>query len=125
MELPMNEPTREQKLEAARVRLAELSTRFLDRTDADIASMRSGLGRLASGDAAPLGDIRHLAHRMVGTGATLGFADISERAHAIEKLTEDCAGALPDEDMRAQLASALEALSAEFARQRGQRGPAN
>jgi chemotaxis protein histidine kinase CheA len=121
----MSEPTREQKLEAARLRMVELSARFLERTDADIASMRSGLGRLESGDAAPLGEICHLAHRMVGTGATLGFQGLSNCAHEIERLTEGCAaGTLPDEATRARLATALDALSAEFSRHLDQRGHA-
>jgi HPt (histidine-containing phosphotransfer) domain-containing protein len=98
---------------------------FTDRTGVDIATMRSALGRLASGDAVPLADIRHLAHRMVGTGATLGFESLSERAHDIERLTEGCAaGVLPDERMRAQLVDALDALSVEFSRQLKQRGSA-
>lgn len=119
----MNEPTREQKLEATRARMAELASRFLDRTDADIASMRGELGRLASGDPGPLEDIRHLAHRMVGTGATLGFEGLSERAHEIERLTESCAaGMAPDDTLRARLASALEALAAELSRQLERRG---
>jgi chemotaxis protein histidine kinase CheA len=120
----MNEPdsTRDQKLAATRVRMAELASRFLDRTEVDIASMRSGLGRLASGDAGPLNEIRHLAHRMVGTGATLGFESLSERARAIERLTEGCtAGVVPDDATRAQLLDALDALCDEFSRQLGRR----
>ena len=70
MELPVNEHSREQKMDAARARMAELAAKFLDRTDGDLESMRGSLHRLATGDAAPVGDNRHLAHRMVGTGAT-------------------------------------------------------
>jgi chemotaxis protein histidine kinase CheA len=111
---------REAKLDAARSRLAELAAKFLTRTEGDIATMRAGLARLAAGDAAALGEIRHLAHRMVGTGATMGFEALSGRALAIERLTEACApGELPDEQGRAQLAAALDALSGEFQKQRG------
>jgi HPt (histidine-containing phosphotransfer) domain-containing protein len=111
MELPMNELSREAKTAAAKVRMAELAAKFLNRTRADIASMRGGLARLAAGEAGAIGDIRHLAHRMVGTGATLGFASISERAHTIEQLTEACVpGVVPDEACQTALAEAVNAL---------------
>jgi len=115
----MNELTREQKMDAARARMAELARKFLDRTDGDIASMRSGIGRMAS-DTNALADIRHLAHRMVGTGATLGFESLSGFAHEIEKLAESCApGVLPDDSTRRQIADAVNALDTEFRKQRG------
>lgn len=101
-------------------RMAELATRFLDRTANDITAMQAGLGKLASGDAAGLGEIRHLAHRMVGTGATLGFESLSECAYRIEQLTESCEpGSLPDVTMREQLNGALVVLGAEYEKQRG------
>jgi chemotaxis protein histidine kinase CheA len=116
----MNEQNPEQKMDAARARMAELAEKFLERTHGDIASMRSGLARMASGDTNALGDIQHLAHRMVGTGATLGFESLSGLAHHLEKLTEDCgAVALPDESARRQLADALDALERDFRKQRG------
>lgn len=115
----MSELTREQKMDAARARMAELAAKFLDRTEGDIASMRESLGRLGSGETAALGDIRHLAHRMVGTGATLGFESLSERAHRIEMLAESCPpGAPPDQSLRERLTEALDALDTEFRRQR-------
>jgi HPt (histidine-containing phosphotransfer) domain-containing protein len=111
--------TREDKAEAARVRLAELAGKFMDRTATDIATMRAGLAALDGGDAAAMAEFRHLAHRMVGTGATLGFDSLSNRAARIEELAEACAGKLPDEGIRAQLHSALDALQEEYRRQRG------
>jgi chemotaxis protein histidine kinase CheA len=109
----MSEPTREQKMAAARSRMAELAAKFLERTAGDIASMRDGLDKLSSGDATALADIRHLAHRMVGTGATLGFESLAECAHRIEQLAEGCApGSLPDQGTREQLAGALDRLRA-------------
>jgi chemotaxis protein histidine kinase CheA len=110
--------TREEKEAAARVRLAELTTRFLIRTESDLAAMRADLSR-AGEQAEAIGTIRHLAHRMVGTGATLGFESISECAHRVELLAESCApGTLPDERTRVELAGALDALEAEYRRQR-------
>ena len=106
---------REAKLDAARSRLAELAVKFLTRTEGDIATMRAGLARLSAGEAQALGEIRHLAHRMVGTGATMGFETLSGRALVIERLTEACTpGTLPDEQGRAELALALDTLSAEL-----------
>lgn len=111
----MNELSREEKAAAAKVRMAELATKFLTRTQADIETMRHALTRLAAGEAAALADIRHLAHRMVGTGATLGFDRISERAYTIEQLTESCApGLLPDDACQTGLAEALNALDSEY-----------
>jgi HPt (histidine-containing phosphotransfer) domain-containing protein len=116
----MNEPDTEQKRAAVNSRLAELAAKFLERSTADVTALRTGLGQLASGDATALGEVRHLAHRMVGTGATLGFESLSQRAWHLEQLTESCpAGALPDEALRASLAAALEALNDEL---RGLRG---
>jgi chemotaxis protein histidine kinase CheA len=116
----MNGQTREQKEGNARSRLAELAAKFLDRTDGDIAAMRASVGRMASGDPAAVDDIRHLAHRMVGTGATLGFDSLSGLAHHLEKLAESRApGAEPDEAACAQYAAALDALAADLRKLRG------
>ena len=114
----MTESTRDQKLEASRARMAELAVRFLERTDADIGAMRGALERLAHGDTGGIGEIRHLAHRMVGTGATLGFASLSSYAQVIEKLAEDChPGLVPEAPALANLETAIEALAGEYSRQ--------
>lgn len=115
----MNELSREEKTAAAKVRLAELAMKFLDRSAVDIAKMRDALTRLDSGEAGAVGDIRHLAHRMVGTGATLGFETVSELSFTLEQLAESCApGVLPDEAFRTAMAEALNELDAELQRQR-------
>ena len=111
----MNELSREEKTAATRARLAELSVKFLNRTQADIATMRDALTRIAAGEAGAVGDIQHLAHRMVGTGAPMGFESMSERAYTLEQLAGSCApGTLPDDACRTGLAEALNALEAEF-----------
>lgn len=110
--------TREEKAEAARVRMAELAAKFMERTGGDIATMRAGLAGLARGEATPLAEIRHLAHRMVGTGATMGFEPLSDRAARIEALVEGCGGQLPDESTRLELNAALDALDSEYRRRR-------
>jgi HPt (histidine-containing phosphotransfer) domain-containing protein len=98
-------------------RMAELAVKFLNRTGEDIARMKVLSARLASGDVGAPGEIRHLAHRMVGTGATLGFESIAERAHRLETLAESCSpGVGPEESLRAQINEALVALETEFHR---------
>jgi HPt (histidine-containing phosphotransfer) domain-containing protein len=107
-----------QGLSEAKTRLAELATKFLDRTDGDLASMRLDLARLASG-VAGTAEIRHLAHRMVGTGATLGFESLSDCARRIELLAESITpDEPPDEQACAALGMAMDALDAELRRLR-------
>ncbi len=79
-------PTPEEKIAAARTRLAELAEKFIERTRGEIEVMRSALGKLDAPDGAALGEILHLAHRISGTGATLGFDHISEQARRTEQL---------------------------------------
>lgn len=111
----MSESTREQKAHAARVRMAELAARFLERTQGDLATMREALSKVRAGDAKALGEIRNLAHRMVGTGATLGFEAISARASRVEQLIESIpVGTSPPAALLADLGSALEALETDF-----------
>ena len=120
MEREMNETnTRDEKLAAAQTRMAELAKKFLVRSADDLVSMREGLDKVARGQVEAIDDLRHLAHRMAGTGATLGFETIAARAGDIETLAE--AGASGSEsaaDTRARFASALDALEVELRRAR-------
>jgi chemotaxis protein histidine kinase CheA len=112
--------SREDRAAAAKARLHELATKFLDRSDGDLLTMRASLAGLMAGNAESLDEIRQLAHRMAGTGATLGFEGIAEHASRIEDLTDACAaGATPDGNTCARLGVLLEALAAELRRQRG------
>lgn len=112
----MNE-SREQRVAAARARLAELAAKFIDRTRGELATMRDALTRLGAGDHAALGEIRHLAHRMAGTGATLGFDALSDCATRIEKIADaQTAGSLPGDLALAQMTGAVEALDHELTR---------
>jgi HPt (histidine-containing phosphotransfer) domain-containing protein len=116
----MTQPTPDAKVAAVQGRMAELAAKFLHRSSADVATLRTQLERLESGAAEALGEIRHLAHRMVGTGATLGFEAISERASRIEQLAERVEpGTVPDGESRAALTAALDALTAEVNKLRG------
>ena len=103
--------TREERVAAAKARMAELAEKFLDRTAVDIDTMRARLARVGD-DAAALAEIRNLAHRACGTGATLGFESLSDCAHRIEVLT-----AAQPPVSRAEILGAIDALAQELARQ--------
>ena len=111
----MNE-TREQKVAAAKARMAELAARFIDRSMGDLRKMRDDLAKLHAGDASALTEIRHLAHRMAGTGATLGFAALGECAAKTEAIIDALpADAPPDARTIARLAADIVALESQLA----------
>jgi HPt (histidine-containing phosphotransfer) domain-containing protein len=106
----------DEKAAAARARMGELAVKFTERTRGELVVMRERLAAAGAGDAAALGDIRHLAHRICGTGATLGFEDLAERAHEIESLAAAQSPATPpDAATLAGLARAVDALAAALA----------
>jgi HPt (histidine-containing phosphotransfer) domain-containing protein len=108
---------REHRVAAAKARMAELAAKFIGRSARELESMRDGLAQLDAGRIEAVGDIRHLAHRMCGTGATLGFERLSDCAARIEQLIGSCpAGTPPDAAVRAQIGAGIEALAAELAR---------
>jgi chemotaxis protein histidine kinase CheA len=120
MEREMSDRTREEKMAAAQARMAELAKKFLDRSAGDLVVMRADLAKLAQGQREAVTDLRQLAHRMVGTGATLGFETIAARAHDLESIAEGCApDSVPDEDIRGRFSTAMDALEAELRRARG------
>jgi HPt (histidine-containing phosphotransfer) domain-containing protein len=111
----MNE-NREEKAAAARARMAELAAKFVERTRGDLRTMRDGLAKLEQGDVGALAEIRHLAHRMAGTGATLGFDALGDCATSTELLIDALPpGVMPDAATRARLAEAIGALEAQLA----------
>lgn len=71
-----------------RSKLAQLAQRFIVRTREELGALTQHIGRARDGDAKSLAEVRNLAHRMHGTGATLGFADVAEAAARLEKLAE-------------------------------------
>jgi HPt (histidine-containing phosphotransfer) domain-containing protein len=103
--------TREERVAAAKARMAELAGKFLERTAGEIETMRTRAARMEH-DPEALAEIRNLAHRACGTGATLGFESLSECAYQIEKL----AAAQPP-GSQADVIGAIEALAQELARQ--------
>jgi chemotaxis protein histidine kinase CheA len=114
----MNEKTgkpHEDKVAAARARMAELAGKFIERSTGELATMRAAVAALEAGDASALGEIRHLAHRMAGTGATLGFETFSDRALDVEQLAERQApGVAPDAAALERFAAAMQALENEL-----------
>jgi HPt (histidine-containing phosphotransfer) domain-containing protein len=107
---------REQKLAAARTRMAELAAKFIERTRADLRAMRRDLAKLEAGDLAALAEIRHLAHRMAGTGATLGFEALGERAARTEASIDSLPGGTsPDAQTIERLAADIAALESQLA----------
>ncbi|MDP8984195.1 MAG: Hpt domain-containing protein [Pseudomonadota bacterium] len=69
-------------------RINELAVRFLQRCSQDMVLLRALVIRLHGGDNSAFKELEYLAHRVSGTGATLGFASLSLSAGAIERLAE-------------------------------------
>ena len=67
-------------------RLQQLSGKFLLRTRDELALLRAQLVPARSGDATALAELLRLTHRINGSGAMLGFVDISGRARQIEAI---------------------------------------
>jgi chemotaxis protein histidine kinase CheA len=114
--------TREARVAAAKARMAELAAKFIDRTQGDLRIMRDGLAKLSQGDVSALAEIRHLAHRMAGTGATLGFEELGELASGTERFIDKLPGGVPpDEATQTRLAACIDAIEAQLARDASQR----
>jgi HPt (histidine-containing phosphotransfer) domain-containing protein len=75
-----------------RERIKQLAGEFLQRCSRDVLSARELLARSGTGDAGVFKELEYLAHRINGTGASLGFASLSTCAAAIERLAEAQAG---------------------------------
>jgi HPt (histidine-containing phosphotransfer) domain-containing protein len=105
-----------------RERIKQLAGEFLQRCSRDVMSSRALLARLGSGDsnvfdANVLKELEHLAHRICGTGASLGFESLSTRAAAIERLAEEQAGcATADQNVVERLVEYVAALEIEVDR---------
>jgi HPt (histidine-containing phosphotransfer) domain-containing protein len=97
--------------------MAELKEKFIERTHGELRTVQGSLAALEAGDTSALHAIVQLAHRMTGTGATLGLEALSERAMEVERLGETVpAGTAPDAATLAQLRAAIDALGAELER---------
>ena len=110
--------TSEERIAAARARMVELKEKFIERTRGEVTTMRGSFESLRGGDPAALGVIVHLAHRMAGTGATLGLDALGDRAQELEKLGEAQPPGAVGEPALSRIGAAIEALAAELAEAR-------
>ena len=108
--------TSEDRIAAARARMAELREKFIERTRGEVTTMRGSFESLRGGEPAGLGVIVHLAHRMAGTGATLGLDALSDRAQELEKLGESQPPGAVAEPALSRIGAAIDALAAELER---------
>lgn len=107
--------SRAERVDAAGARFTGLAAKFVERSAAEVVTMRAALAGLAAGDPHSLAEIRHLAHRMAGTGATLGVEALSDRARDVEHLAERLApGAVPEAATLGEFESGIEALEQEL-----------
>jgi HPt (histidine-containing phosphotransfer) domain-containing protein len=81
------------KSAAIRERMRELAGNFLLRCSGEVTLLRGLVARSQAGDTAASGELEHLAHRMCGTGALLGFESLSARAGDLERLVRAAAQA--------------------------------
>jgi HPt (histidine-containing phosphotransfer) domain-containing protein len=65
-------------------RFKQLAQKFLVRTRDELASLEQCLSKAQQGDADALLTLQHIAHRINGSGAMLGFRPVSEQAAQIE-----------------------------------------
>jgi HPt (histidine-containing phosphotransfer) domain-containing protein len=114
VERPVNQPG-DERAAAIKARMIDLAARFVVRSASDLELMRASLAKLSSGDAAGLEEIRHLAHRMCGTGATLGFEALSDCALQVEKLADELSTGPAGAAQIGTIEAALNALGAQVA----------
>jgi HPt (histidine-containing phosphotransfer) domain-containing protein len=98
-----------------RKRIDELAEQFLRRCSRDMVSAREAVGRLRGGDATALQELEHLAHRICGTGASLGFESLSVCAGATERLAEALVSStVPDQQAIERLVEHIARLEKEI-----------
>jgi CheY-like chemotaxis protein len=88
-----------------------LGEKFLTRTAGQIVILREYLARLRSGDQEALTGIQELSHKIHGSGAMFGFAELSEAAGEIERLTVAASG----NDLADRLGALIEELAVSLA----------
>jgi CheY-like chemotaxis protein len=67
----------------------QLGKKFLERTKDEAVSMRKLIERAYQGDSTVMSQLRHLGHKINGTGTTLGFDSVSGCGREIEHLIEE------------------------------------
>ena len=99
-----------------RDRIEELAERFLKRCVHDLVLLHRFLDGMRTGNAVMLAEIAHLAHKIRGTGGSLGFSALSECAAELERIAEpaDFAGGTLDAQLFEQLARSALRLEGEL-----------
>ncbi len=107
---------REEQRAVMREKMRPLAARFLERCAGDMLSARELLARLPAGDLDAFEQLERLAHRIRGTGASLGLESLDESARAIEVLSaaHRCGGS-PEPHVAEQLAAHAERLERQIA----------
>ena len=97
--------------DALQAHLDRLREKFAAELPQRLAEADGLLASLRSGDAEALKGLRLIAHRLHGTGGTMGFSALSEAAAALEARVDAClaAGGAGPEDLAA-IAAGLAAL---------------
>jgi len=93
-------------------KLADIAARYLKRTAGEMDELQALVGQVPAEGKPALRRIEVLTHRIRGSGAVFGFAEISTAAEAIEMLAVDQIR-LPRIDV-AQVAERLQQLTAEL-----------
>lgn len=99
--------------DALQAHLDRLRARFAAELPRKLAEAEALLAALQGGDGEALKGLRFIAHRLHGTGGTMGFAALSRAAAALEARLDAClrAGGAGPEDTAA-IAQRLAALKA-------------
>lgn len=102
---------------AMQTRMAELTRRFAARTRDEVGQMREALARLEAGEDGKAGlmRIQQMAHRICGTGGTLGLTVLSDTAASLERLIDmRPRHMIPGVTERAQIATAIDSIAAQI-----------
>ena len=67
-------------------RFKQLAKQFLVRTSDELAQLRAHLPQAQAGDEQALLAMQHASHRIHGSGAMLGFKEVSDQAAQIENI---------------------------------------
>jgi HPt (histidine-containing phosphotransfer) domain-containing protein len=107
---------RAEKIAAARARMAELATKFVTRSANELVTLRAALAR---GGRESFEEIGYLAHRMAGTGATLGFDALADHALRIEVIADERQAGALDAATRIEIEAEVAGIEAELKKLRG------
>ena len=105
-----------EKVAAARARMAELASKFVVRTGTELVTLRAAV---VTGGKEAFEQIGYLAHRMAGTGATLGFDALADHALRIEVIADSRKAGTMDDATREEIEAEVAGIETELKRLRG------